>query len=66
METIKSKRILHSKIKKILQNSPEDNLDFPQILSYCEGMGQPIFKISVDKIQEDFFVDDKGQKWVKA
>src|SRR5277367_24792 len=39
METIKSKRILHSKIKEVLESKPTDSLDFPQVLNFCEGMG---------------------------
>ena len=66
METIKSKRVLHSKIREILGNNPEDDIKFPQLLSYREGMGEPIFKITVEKIEEDYYIDESGQKLVKA
>lgn len=66
METIKSKRTLHSKIKQILENNLEDKIEFPCELTFCEGMGEPVFKISIEKSQEDHFVDEKGQKWVRA
>lgn len=66
METIKSKRTLHSKIKQMIEDVPEDLITFPQTLSFCEGMGEPIFKITIDKTAEDHFIDEKGQKWVKA
>jgi hypothetical protein len=63
---MKSKRTLYSKIKQILENSAEDAIVFPQVLTFCEGMGEPIFKISIEKNEEDHFIDEKGQKWVKA
>ncbi len=65
MNIIKSKKTLHSNIKQILENNAEDSFEFPQIMTYCEGMGEPIFKITIDKGAEDFFIDEKGQKWVK-
>jgi len=66
MEVIKGKQILNRRIKEIIWDEPESNLTFPQVLTYCEGMGKPLFKITIEKNQEDFFVDEKGQKWVKA
>ena len=66
METIKSKRTLHSKIKQVLENNLEDKIEFPNELTYCEGMGEPIFTITISKSEEDHFIDEKGQKWVKA
>jgi len=66
METIKSKRTLHSKIKEILEGSQEPGMEFPHSMKFCEGMGMPIFNITIDRNQEDHFIDEKGQKWVKA
>lgn len=66
METIKSKRVLHGRIKKFLENLPEENITFPQFLTFSEGIGTPTFKLTIEKSEDDFFVDDKGVKWVKA
>jgi hypothetical protein len=49
-----------------LENNLEDKIEFPCELTFCEGMGEPVFKISIEKSQEDHFVDEKGQKWVRA
>lgn len=65
MDTIKSKRILNSRIKEILAGECTED-DFPINLTFCEGMGEPLFKITIEKNQEDHFIDEKGQKWVKA
>jgi NAD-dependent SIR2 family protein deacetylase len=66
MEIIKGKQILNRRIKEVIWDDPESNISFPQVLTYCEGMGEPLFKITIEKHHEDFFVDEKGQKWVKA
>lgn len=66
MDIIKSKKTLHSLIKETLESCPEDNIKFPRAFTYCEGIGQPIFKLTIEKTEEDFFIDEKGQKWVKA
>jgi hypothetical protein len=66
METIKSKRILHSKIKELLASTKEESLNFPVTLDFCEGMGHANYVIKIDRNEEDHFIDDKGQKWVKA
>jgi hypothetical protein len=66
METIKSKRTLHSTIKEILETDPNLGMTFPQVLSFCEGMGCPEFEITIQISRRDHFVDERGQKWVKA
>lgn len=66
MDVIQSKRTLHSILKECLEDAPEDKIVFPKVLKYCEGMGDPVFKITIEKHTEDYFIDAKGQKWVKA
>lgn len=46
-------------------NEPEDNIKYPKIFHFCEGIGEPIFKITIEKIDEDVFIDKNGNKWVK-
>jgi hypothetical protein len=66
MELIKSKRTLHSKIKECVDDLQADGLKFPFTITYQETMSSPLFTITIDKKESDFFVDEKGQKWVKA
>ena len=66
MELIKSKRVLHSKIKSILEREGDDLKSFPVSFSFSEGMGEPVFTFTVERNAEDHFIDEKGQKWVKA
>jgi len=35
-------------------------------MKFQETMSSPIFTITITKEESDFFVDEKGQKWVKA
>ncbi len=53
-------------IKQILENNPYDNHEFPQEVLFCEGIGEPIFRFTIEKIEKDHYIDEKGQKWVKA
>lgn len=66
MSMIKSKKTLHSTIKWIIEGAHEEYSSFPQKLTFCEGMGHPTFTFTIEKREDDFFVDDKGQRWVKA
>jgi hypothetical protein len=66
METIKSKRVLLSRIKSLLERTGDDLKGFPVSFSFSEGMGEPVFTFTVERSAEDHFIDEKGQKWVKA
>lgn len=48
----------------INDNSP--NRDFPKVITFNRGIEFTKYKITIDEIEEDFFVDSKGTKWVKA
>jgi hypothetical protein len=64
MEPIKQKSKLYSQIRDLIEGL--DQPSYPFTFTYCEGLGKPLFTFTVDKTQEDFFVDKNGQKWVKA
>lgn len=64
MEVVKSKRVLYGLIKDMLDSDMQ--MEFPKEISFCEHMGGPTFKFTVEKSVEDHFVDERGQKWVKA
>ena len=66
METIKSKRVLHSKIKQILELTGDDTKAFPITVTFSEGMGEPVFTFTIERAAEDHFIDEKGQKWIRA
>jgi len=60
---IMSKKMLNRAIKELLWCDPE--MVFPKVIEFCEKMGEPIFKFTIEKIETDIFVDEKGQKWKK-
>jgi hypothetical protein len=35
-------------------------------MTFQETMSSPLFTITIEKKESNFFVDEKGQKWVKA
>lgn len=63
MEPIKKKSELNKQISNLVEGSESS---FPFTFSYCEGLGKPLFTFTVDRKQEDHFIDENGQKWVKA
>lgn len=63
---IKSKRTLHSRIKECIDDLQSIDFKFPFEIKFQETMSSPVFKIKIDKEESNFFVDEKGQKWVKA
>lgn len=66
MELIKSKRVLHGKIRECIDDLKSSDVQFPLEMNFQESMSSPIFKVRIEKKEANFFVDEKGQKWVKA
>lgn len=65
MEQLTQKSKLYRKIRELIEFTQEDGV-FPATLSYCEGAGKPVFTFTIERKQEDHFIDKNGQKWVKA
>lgn len=40
--------------------------DFPRVIHYNRGIEYSKFKVTIEEIDEDFFIDSKGSKWVKV
>lgn len=66
MDIIRGRQILSREIKEALWDCPEDNIQFTRILFFCEGIGDPTFKITIEKLDQDSFVDGKGETWVRV
>jgi len=66
MENVKNKRALNTRITQCIENNADGSIHFPQVLTLCVGIGQPVFTITIEKSKEDYFIDDKGNKWVRA
>jgi hypothetical protein len=39
---------------------------FPKVITFTRGINFPKYKITIEEIEEDFFIDSKGVKWIKA
>lgn len=55
-------------LRKIVAQIINDdkNGKFPQVITFSRGIEFPKYKITIEEIDEDFFVDSKGVKWIKA
>jgi hypothetical protein len=65
MNLIRGKQILNRLIKETIWECPDDNIQFPRTFFFCEGIGQPLFEITIKKSKQDTFVDDEGCIWKK-
>ncbi len=59
-KTVELKRVIAQLLKD------EKSGKFPQVITFSRGLEFPKFKITIEEINEDFFIDSKGNKWVKA
>jgi hypothetical protein len=58
-----------SELKKAVAQIMSDvsnKKDFPKVITFNRGIEYPKYKVTVEEIEEDFFVDSKGTKWIKA
>lgn len=39
---------------------------FPQEIIFNRGIEYPQYKITIEEVEEDFFVDSKGTKWMRV
>lgn len=39
--------------------------EFPLVINFSRGLQHAKYKITFEEIEEDFFVDSKGIKWMK-
>lgn len=51
-------------IGRIINDTNEN--DFPQVIHFNRGIEYRKFKVTIDEIDDDFFIDSKGSKWVKV
>jgi hypothetical protein len=65
-EIINGKQKLNRIIKEILWEVPENPFEFPYTIYFKESSTSSKFKFTVEKIEEAYFIDDKGQKWMKV
>lgn len=66
MEILNGKQKLNQIITKILWEVPEYPFEFPYTIYFKESISSSKFKFTIEKIEEEYFIDDKGQKWMKA
>lgn len=55
-------------LKKLIAQLVKDEKSgkFPQVITFSRGLEFPKFKITIEEINEDFFIDSKGFKWIKS
>ena len=63
-DVIKKSGDLVRAIKRHVEDS--DDCKFPAELWFHKGMEFPKFKVTIEMIETDTFVDSSGQKWKKV
>lgn len=51
-------------IGQIINDTSEH--DFPRIIHFNRGIEYQKYKVTIEEIDEDFFIDSKGSRWVKV
>lgn len=54
---------LFSEIRKALSNKTESEEVLPKIITYTRDSGLSVYRITIEKLEPDFFIDSKGRKW---
>ncbi len=66
MENEKLLQKAHRKVAKIIHELDREGADFPLHFGFQKNKSSPHFEMVVNKTESDSFVDENGQKWVKA
>ena len=61
--TLERLSFLKSEITKLIRSGSKK--DLPKVFHLSEGIGFPKYKITVELIEEDFFFDSHGTKWIR-
>jgi hypothetical protein len=72
-KTMKTPRQNGEKVTKLLDLkrvigqivSEEGGIKFPQVIMFNRGIEYTQYRITIEEIDEDFFIDSKGEKWMK-
>lgn len=57
-----------SELRKVIIHIMKDTTSktFPQEIIFNRGIEYPQYKITIEEVEEDFFVDSKGTKWMRV
>lgn len=47
-------------------NSKGLSTEFPKEIIFSRGIEFPQYKITIEEIEDDYFIDAKGTKWMKV
>jgi hypothetical protein len=50
-------------ITQQIKATPVDQL--PKKIKYHEGLEEPVYTVTIDVAEQDFFIDKKGTKWLR-
>ena len=57
-----------SDLKRMIGHIINDTTDqkFPRVIHFNRGIEYRKYKVTIEELDEDFFIDSKGSKWVKV
>ena len=55
-------------LKKVIGEliQAESNKNFPKTIIFNRGIEFQKYKLTIEQIEDDYFIDSKGQKWAKV
>jgi len=63
-EKVSKKSEINKNIKELIFKTDPKNL--PQSFVFDRGIGKTHYRLTVETIENNFFVDEHGQKWAKV
>lgn len=57
-----------SELKSLIMDAIREypSTSFPLVINFSLGMESPEYKITIEQIEKEFFIDSKGVKWQKV
>ena len=57
-----------SELKSLIMHAIREysSAHFPFIINFSQGMEHPEYKITIEEVEQEFFIDSKGTRWQKV
>ncbi len=62
-ETVSKIMELKQWVTEQIKATPIDQ--FPKKINYHEGLEEPVYTITIQVAEQDYFIDKKGTKWIR-
>ncbi len=65
MDIIRSKQVLNNILREAMYQDEENPIPLPKSVFFRDGLSWPTFKITIEMMNDDTYIDEKGAVWKK-